>query len=149
MPMLEAVINADRTSERGYAVSRVGRLVALGAIANLLPLGTFIAAFAASIFGGVDFSNYFIPISSSANLATKAEAVLGWGLILTVILNFLIVLFILFSAVRLLMRLGSSESRTTEVRLASFHQTLRAHQEDLGKDVEKAVFNNVWDLYAR
>lgn len=56
------------------------------------------------IVGGLDFSNYFIPLAgqSAATLAEakKAGAVLAYGSFITVALNFLILAFIIFLMVR-------------------------------------------------
>ena len=59
------------------------------------------------IFGGLDFSNYYIPLNNQAmNLtlaeAKKAGAVLAYGNFLTILLNFLILAFIIFQMVRLI-----------------------------------------------
>jgi large conductance mechanosensitive channel len=64
--------------------------------------------------GGLDFSNYFIGLSSAVNAPTLAEArkqgaVLAWGNFLTVSVNFLIIAFVLFLAVRGLNRLKRAE----------------------------------------
>ena len=64
--------------------------------------------------GGLDFSNYFIGLSSAVNATTLAEAkkqgaVLAWGNFLTVSVNFLIIAFVLFLAVRGLNRLKRAE----------------------------------------
>lgn len=59
------------------------------------------------LFGGVDFSSYFIRLGaipegfkgspeSYANLKTAGVAMLGWGAFLTVVVNFLILAFIIF-----------------------------------------------------
>lgn len=64
-----------------------------------------------SIFGGLDFANYFTllgPIpddfkgnpASYADLKTAGVAVLGWGQFVTVLINFLILAFIIFMMVR-------------------------------------------------
>ncbi|MEA2941168.1 MAG: large conductance mechanosensitive channel [Bradyrhizobium sp.] len=58
-----------------------------------------------AITGGLDFSNYFTPLSkavTASNLADakKQGAVLGWGNFLTVTLNFIIVAFVLFLVIR-------------------------------------------------
>ena len=55
--------------------------------------------------GGLDFSNYFIALSSkvtATNLADakKQGAVLAWGSFLTLTLNFLIIAFVLFIVIR-------------------------------------------------
>src|SRR3954470_21823945 len=56
---------------------------------------------AGAITGGLDFSNYFTPLSktvTASNLADakKQGAVLAWGNFLTITLNFVIVAFVLF-----------------------------------------------------
>jgi large conductance mechanosensitive channel len=59
------------------------------------------------IFGGLDFSSYYIPLNHQAmNLtlaeAKKAGAVLAYGNFITILLNFLILAFIIFQMVRLI-----------------------------------------------
>ncbi len=69
-----------------------------------------------AIFGGLDFGNYFVllgPIpdgfkgnpSSYADLKTAGVAVLGWGQLVTVVINFLILAFVIFQLVRYANRL--------------------------------------------
>lgn len=58
-----------------------------------------------AIFGGMDFSNYFIGLSSGVNAATLAEArkqgaVLAYGNFITVAINFLILAWIIFMMVK-------------------------------------------------
>ena len=58
-----------------------------------------------AITGGLDFSNYFIPLSSKVTAGNLAEAkkegaVLAWGNFLTIVLNFLIIAWVLFLAIR-------------------------------------------------
>ncbi|QJQ06897.1 large conductance mechanosensitive channel protein MscL [Undibacterium piscinae] len=58
------------------------------------------------IFGGLDFSSYYLPLNGQAsNLALaeakKAGAVLAYGNFITISLNFLILAFIIFQMVRL------------------------------------------------
>jgi large conductance mechanosensitive channel len=60
-----------------------------------------------AITGGLDFSNYYLPLSSSVTAETLSAAreqgaVLAYGNFLTVAVNFLIVAFILFLVVRAL-----------------------------------------------
>jgi large conductance mechanosensitive channel len=61
------------------------------------------------ILGGLDFSNYFLPLSgqTAATLveAKKAGAVLAYGNFVTVALNFAILAFIIFIMVRQVNRL--------------------------------------------
>ncbi|WP_325170083.1 large conductance mechanosensitive channel protein MscL [Noviherbaspirillum pedocola] len=72
------------------------------------------------LIGGLDFSNYYLPLNHQGmNLplaeAKKAGAVLAYGNFLTILLNFLILAFIIFQMVRLinkartLGRLGDKE----------------------------------------
>jgi large conductance mechanosensitive channel len=58
-----------------------------------------------AIFGGFDFSDYFIPLSSAVTAPTLAAAreqgaVLAYGSFITVIINFLILAWIIFLMVR-------------------------------------------------
>ncbi len=58
-----------------------------------------------AVTGGLDFSNYFTPLSKAVTATSLAEArrqgaVFAWGNFLTVTVNFLIVAFILFLVVR-------------------------------------------------
>jgi large conductance mechanosensitive channel len=58
-----------------------------------------------AIFGGFDFSNYFIPLSSAVNAPTLAAAraqgaVFAYGSFLTVLINFLILAWIIFLMVK-------------------------------------------------
>ncbi len=61
------------------------------------------------IFGGLDFSNYFIPLSGQTETvlaeAKKSGAVLAYGSFITVVLNFLILAFIIFMMVKQINRL--------------------------------------------
>ena len=68
------------------------------------------------IFGGADFSGYFIrlgevPADFKGNLASYADlkaagvAMFGWGAFLTVMVNFLILAFIIFLLMRVVNRL--------------------------------------------
>ena len=83
--------------------------VACGAIVTSL-VNDIIMPIISLATGGLDFSNYFIPLSkavTAANLADakKQGAVLAWGNFLTLTVNFLIIAFVLFIVVRLINRL--------------------------------------------
>lgn len=61
------------------------------------------------LIGGLDFSNYYLPLNHQGmNLplaeAKKAGAVLAYGNFITILLNFLILAFIIFQMVRLINR---------------------------------------------
>ena len=77
---------------------------AFGGIVTSL-VGDIIMPVIGAITGGLDFSNYFTPLSkavSAGNLADakKQGAVLAWGNFLTLTINFLIVAFVLFIVIR-------------------------------------------------
>jgi large conductance mechanosensitive channel len=61
------------------------------------------------IFGGLDFSNYFIPLSGQAGAtlaeAKKAGAVLAYGNFITITINFIILAFIIFLMIKQMNRL--------------------------------------------
>jgi large conductance mechanosensitive channel len=58
-----------------------------------------------AIFGGLDFNNYFLPLSSAVTApslveAKKQGAVLAYGSFLTVVINFVILAWIIFLMVK-------------------------------------------------
>jgi large conductance mechanosensitive channel len=64
--------------------------------------------------GGLDFSNYFIPLSKSVTATALADArkqgpVLAWGNFVTISINFLIIAWVLFMAVKGINRLRKHE----------------------------------------
>ncbi|QXX75337.1 large conductance mechanosensitive channel protein MscL [Methylovirgula sp. HY1] len=78
--------------------------VAFGKIVNSL-VDDIIMPIIGAVTGGLDFTNYFTPLAAhvTANSLVEARrqgAVLAWGSFLTVVVNFLIVAFVLFLAVR-------------------------------------------------
>ena len=86
---------------------------AFGAIVTSL-VGDIIMPMVGAVTGGVDFSNYFTPLSkavSAGNLvdARKQGAVLAWGNFLTLTLNFIIIAFVLFVIIRLMNQLKRKE----------------------------------------
>jgi large conductance mechanosensitive channel len=67
-----------------------------------------------AITGGLNFDNYFLPLSSgitATNLvdAQKQGAVLGYGAFITIVINFLIIAFILFQMVKISNRMRKAE----------------------------------------
>jgi large conductance mechanosensitive channel len=76
---------------------------AFGKIVDSL-VGDVIMPVVSKIFGGLDFANYFIPLSgqTAATLveAKKEGAVLAYGSFLTVSINFVILAFIIFMMVK-------------------------------------------------
>ena len=69
-----------------------------------------------AIFGGFDFSNYFIPLSSAVTANSLAEArtqgaVFAYGNFITIVINFLILAWIIFLMVKGVNRLRASVER--------------------------------------
>jgi len=67
-----------------------------------------------AVTGGLDFSNYFVPLSSKVTATSLADArkqgaVFAWGNFLTVVLNFIIIAFALFLAIKGINRLKAPE----------------------------------------
>ncbi len=86
---------------------------AFGAIVNSL-VADVIMPIIGAVSGGLDFSNYFIPLSKSVtatNLADakKQGAVLAWGNFITLTLNFAIIAFVLFIVIRLMNQMKRRE----------------------------------------
>ena len=64
--------------------------------------------------GGLDFSNYFIPLSKSVTATTLVEAkkqgpVLAWGNFVTFVINFVLIAWVLFLAIKGMNRLRLHE----------------------------------------
>jgi large conductance mechanosensitive channel len=102
--------------------------VAFGAIVASL-VADIIMPIVGAITGGLDFSNYYLALSSNVQSgaayadAKKQGAVLGWGQFVTVAVNFLIVAWVLFIAIRFINKLKRAEpppppaAPTEEVKL--------------------------------
>ena len=73
-------------------------------------VGDIIMPVVGAVTGGLDFSNYYVPMSAAVQGhpayadAKKMGAVLGFGQFLTYFVNFLIVAFILFLVIRAMQR---------------------------------------------
>jgi large conductance mechanosensitive channel len=92
-----------------------------------------------AITGGLDFSNYYLPLSTNVHSglayadAKKQGAVLGYGQFLTVAINFLIIAFVLFIAIRGINKLKKKEEEKpapppADVRLLSEIRDLLARR---------------------
>lgn len=86
---------------------------AFGAIVTSL-VGDIIMPIIGAITGGLDFSNYYIPLSAkvtASNLADakKQGAVLAYGNFLTLTINFLIVAVVLFLVIRVMSQFKRKE----------------------------------------
>jgi large conductance mechanosensitive channel len=113
-PMLEEF---KKFAMRGNVVDlAVGVIigVAFGGIVNSL-VGDIIMPVVGAVTGGLDFSNYFVPLSKNVHAtaladAKKEGAVLAWGNFVTVVINFVIIAWVLFMVVRGLNRLMAKEA---------------------------------------
>jgi large conductance mechanosensitive channel len=97
--------------------------IAFGAIVASL-VGDIIMPIVGAVTGGLDFSNYYVALSSKVQQgaayadAKKQGAVFGYGQFLTVAVNFLIVAGVLFLVIQAMNRLKKQEEvkpKTLEV----------------------------------
>jgi large conductance mechanosensitive channel len=100
---------------------------AFGAIVTSL-VSDIIMPIVGAVTGGLDFSNYYTPLSAKVDAnaayadAKKQGAVLGWGQFLTAAINFLIIAWVLFIAIKGINKLKREEPAapaepTAEVKL--------------------------------
>jgi len=74
-----------------------------------------------AVTGGLDFSNYYLPLSSKVQAglsyedAKKTGAVLGYGQFLTIALNFIIVAFVIFIAIKAMSNMKRKEDAKVDV----------------------------------
>jgi large conductance mechanosensitive channel len=122
---------ATTTNERGAAMSFTSEFKEFALKGNVMDLAVGVIIGAAfgkivdslvndiimpvvgRIFGGLDFSNYFIPLAgqTATNLADakKAGAVLAYGSFITIAINFIILAFIIFLMVKQMNKLKRAE----------------------------------------
>jgi large conductance mechanosensitive channel len=92
-----------------------------------------------AITGGIDFSNYFIALSSQVTAPTlvdakKQGAVLAWGNFVTIALNFLIVAWVLFIVVKMINRMKREQAgKPAEAPAPTRQEVLLAEIRDLLK----------------
>jgi large conductance mechanosensitive channel len=101
---------------------------AFGGIVTSL-VGDIIMPVIGAITGGLDFSNYFAPLSkavTASNLADarKQGAVLAWGNFLTLTLNFTIIAFVLFTVIRFMNRLKRKDEASPPPKLTRQEELL-------------------------
>jgi large conductance mechanosensitive channel len=88
--------------------------VAFGNIVNSV-VADILMPIIGAVTGGLDFSNYYVPLSSKVTADSLAEAkkqgaVLAWGNFLTIVINFIIIAWVLFLVVKLMNRMMQSEA---------------------------------------
>ena len=87
---------------------------AFGNIVNSI-VGDIFMPIVSAVTGGLDFSNYFVPLSGKVTAdsladAKKQGAVLAWGSFLTILINFIIIAACLFAVVNLIQRLKAKDA---------------------------------------
>jgi large conductance mechanosensitive channel len=102
--------------------------VAFGKIVDSI-VGDIFMPIIGAITGGLDFSNYYVPLSKAIHSemtydeAKKIGAVIGYGQFITVLVNFLIIAAVLFLVIRAAE--PASPSRT-EVLLEEIRDAIRS-----------------------
>ncbi len=91
-----------------------------------------------AITGGLDFSNYFVPLASSVTAesleeARKQGAVFAWGNFITVAINFLIIAWVLFLFVKFINRMKRQQEKKEEAAPPPQQEVLLAEIRDLLK----------------
>ncbi len=110
---------------------------AFGKIVESL-VGDMIMPVFGAITGGLDFSNYFVPLAKSITAdslseARKQGAVLAWGNFVTIIINFTIVAFALFFVVKGINRLKKKEDEKPAPKTPPRQEALLEEIRDLLK----------------
>jgi large conductance mechanosensitive channel len=111
--------------------------LAINAVINSI-VDDLIMPIVGAVTGGIDFSNYFVGLSSAVTAPTLAAAreqgaVLAYGKFITVVVNFLIVAWILFILVKMINAAKKKEAAApagpptsrTEVLLEEIRDLLR------------------------
>jgi large conductance mechanosensitive channel len=124
---------------RGNVVDLAIGVIIGAAFGNIVSsmVGDVIMPVIGALSGGLDFSNYFIPLSDKVTATSLAEAkkqgaVLAYGNFLTITLNFIIIAFVLFLVIRALSKLIKKEAEKApavpqqELLLAEIRDLLKA-----------------------
>lgn len=110
--------------------------VAFGAVVNSL-VNDLIMPLIGAVTGGLDFSNYYLPLSHKISTglayadAKKQGAVFGYGQFITVVISFLVIAFALFLIVRVMNRLTQREIDNPKAPEVSAEVKLLAEIRDL------------------
>ncbi len=92
-------------------------------------VGDIVMPVVGKVFGGLDFSNYYLALNGQDSHLTLIEAkklgaVFAYGNFATIALNFLILAFIIFQMVRLLARLKRHEPAPTAAPVVTPEEVL-------------------------
>lgn len=101
---------------KGNAIDLAVGVIIGGAFGKIVDsiVGDLIMPVIGKLFGGLDFSNYYIPLAGQAAGLTLAEAkkagaVFAYGNFITILVNFILLAFIIFLMVKQLNRLKKDE----------------------------------------
>ncbi|MBB4169165.1 MULTISPECIES: large conductance mechanosensitive channel protein MscL [unclassified Rhizobium] len=99
-----------------------------------------------AVFGGFDFSNYFIGLSSNVNAQTlgaarQQGAVLAYGSFITVLINFLILAWIIFLMVKGVNTLQKQVDKQLKIK--------EANEEAAAPPADVALLTEIRDLLAK
>ena len=101
---------------KGNAIDLAIGVIIGGAFGKIVDsiVGDLIMPVVGRIFGGLDFSSYYIPLAGQAAglslaEAKKAGAVLAYGNFVTILVNFILLAFIIFMMVRQINRLKKAD----------------------------------------
>jgi large conductance mechanosensitive channel len=101
---------------KGNAIDLAVGVIIGGAFGKIVDsiVGDLIMPIVSKIFGGLDFSSYYIPLAGQAAglslaEAKKAGAVFAYGNFITILVNFIMLAFIIFMMVKQINRLKKEE----------------------------------------
>lgn len=111
---------------KGNAIDLAVGVIIGGAFGKIVDslVQDLIMPIAGKIFGGLDFSNYYLPLNNQAAHLTlieakKAGAVFAYGNFVTILLNFLILAFIIFQMVRMINKARRIEPTPARTEVAT------------------------------
>ena len=101
---------------KGNAIDLAVGVIIGGAFGKIVDsiVGDLIMPLVGKLVGGLDFSNYYIPLAGQAtglslDAAKKAGAVFAYGNFITILVNFILLAFIIFMMVKQINRLKREE----------------------------------------
>ncbi len=101
---------------KGNAMDLAVGVIIGGAFGKIVDsiVGDLVMPIVGKLIGGLDFSNYYIPLAGQAaglslDAAKKAGAVFAYGNFITILVNFILLAFIIFMMVKQINRLKKEE----------------------------------------
>ncbi|HOV19440.1 MAG TPA: large conductance mechanosensitive channel protein MscL [Ottowia sp.] len=101
---------------KGNAMDLAVGVIIGGAFGKIVDsiVGDLVMPLVGKLVGGLDFSNYYIPLAGQAaglslDAAKKAGAVFAYGNFITILVNFILLAFIIFMMVKQINRLKKEE----------------------------------------